>query len=165
VRIEATGGSKRDLDPVTLKPFTANQAAIRDRAAQLVSAPIESLDTLTAPDAYWYAVDEEVTLPVWRIRFNDPARTWVHVDPLTGEFLGAVDARGRAYRWLYDGLHRWDFGPLLGHPPARQLLVWLLSLAGLVISISSIWIAWRRLRRVGRRSGQRDFARTASEAP
>jgi uncharacterized iron-regulated membrane protein len=90
-------------------------------------------------------------LPVWRIKFANRARTWVHIDPLTGELLGAIDARGRAYRWLYDGLHRWDLGPLLAHPPARRMFIWLLSLAGLVVSVSSIWIAWRRLRRPARK--------------
>jgi len=148
IRVEASAGGDAELDPVSLKPFAADESAVRARAARLVpSARIEEIDVLTKPDAYWYAVDDEVALPVWRVKFDDPARTWVHVDPLTGELLGAIDARGRAYRWLYDVLHRWDLGPLLAHPPARRLFIWVLSLAGLVISISSIWIAWRRLRR------------------
>jgi uncharacterized iron-regulated membrane protein len=152
LRIEAPGGGDRKHDPAALTPFAADEANIRSRAAHLVpNARIETIEVLTAPDAYWYSVDDEVTLPVWRIKFADRARTWVHIDPVTGEFLGAIDARGRAYRWLYDGLHRWDMGPLLAHPPARQLLIWLLSLAGLVISVTSIWIGWRRLRRPPRR--------------
>jgi uncharacterized iron-regulated membrane protein len=148
VRIDSPQGGQRDLDPGTLKPFAADEEDIRSRAAALVpGARIEAVDVLTASDAYWYAVDDDLRLPVWRVRFADRARTWVHIDPMTGELLGSIDARGRAYRWLYDGLHRWDFGPLLNHPPARQIVIWLLSLAGLVISVSSIWIGWRRLRR------------------
>jgi uncharacterized iron-regulated membrane protein len=122
-----------------------------------------AIEVLTEPDAYWYAVDGEVTLPVWRVKFTDSARTWAHIDPLTGALLGAIDARGRAYRWLYDGLHRWDLGPLLEHPPARRLFIWLLSLAGLVISVSSIWIAWRRLRRPARGGMHPLTARRAPE--
>jgi uncharacterized iron-regulated membrane protein len=152
VRIEAPGNADIDMDPASLRPFAAEQSDIRAGAAQLVPrAPIGSIEVLTEPDSYWYAVDDEVALPVWRIKFADRAHTWVHIDPLTGQLLGSIDARGRAYRWLYDGLHRWDFGPLLAHSPARRLLIWLLSLAGLVISVSSIWIAWRRLRRPARR--------------
>ena len=151
VRIEAPGNADAAVDPVSLKPFAAEQADIRAGAARLVpAAHIASTEVLTEPDSYWYEVDDDVTLPVWRIKFDDPAHTWVHIDPLTGELLGSIDARGRAYRWLYDGLHRWDFGPLLAHSPARRVLIWLLSLAGLVISVSSIWIAWRRLRRPSR---------------
>lgn len=152
VRAEAPGRADLALDPATLKPFSADERAIRARLAGLApNARVESVAVLTRPDAYWYAVDDEVPLPVWRVKFADRARTWVHVDPLTGELLGSIDARGRAYRWLYDGLHRWDLGPLLAHPPARRLFIWLLSLAGLVISVSSIWIAWRRLRRPARK--------------
>lgn len=153
VRIEAPGRKPKYLDPATLQPFAPDRSNIRSRAFALVpGARHVAIDRLTAPDAYWYAVDGEVPLPVWRFIYDDPARTWVHVDPATGELLGAIDARGRAYRWLYDGLHRWDLGPLLAHPPARQLLIWLLSLAGLVISVTSVWIAWRRLRRPLRKS-------------
>jgi uncharacterized iron-regulated membrane protein len=124
---------------------------VRERAASLVpDARIASIAVLTQPDAYWYGVGAPVTLPVWRIKFDDRARTWVHVDPVTGELLGSIDARGRAYRWLYEGLHRLDFGILLGHPPARQVVIWVLSIAGLIISISSVVIGWRRLRREGR---------------
>jgi uncharacterized iron-regulated membrane protein len=152
IRIEALEGGDRNLDPATLKPFSSDQRAIRARAARLIpGGRIASITVLTEPDAYWYSVDDEVPLPVLRIKFDDRARTWAHIDPVTGELLGSIDARGRVYRWLYDGLHRLDFGPLLNHPPARQWMIWLLSLAGLVISISSIWIGWRRLRRPSRK--------------
>jgi uncharacterized iron-regulated membrane protein len=151
LRVEAPGSGDRDLDPTTLRPFNADQSMVRERAASLVpDARIASIAVLTQPDAYWYGVGAPVTLPVWRIKFDDRARTWVHVDPVTGELLGSIDARGRAYRWLYEGLHRLDFGILLGHPPARQVVIWVLSIAGLIISISSVVIGWRRLRREGR---------------
>jgi uncharacterized iron-regulated membrane protein len=151
VRIEAPGTVQQDLDPISLKPFAADRADIRAGAARLLpGAHIAAIDVLTEPDSYWYAVDGEVALPVWRVKFDDRARTWAHIDPVTGELLGSIDARGRLYRWLYEGLHRWDFGPLLAHSPARRGLIWLLSLAGLLISVSSVWIGWRRLRRPSR---------------
>jgi uncharacterized iron-regulated membrane protein len=151
LRAEAPGDADTDVDPVSLKPFAADQADILRGAVGLVpGAHIAALDVLTAPDSYWYAVDDEAKLPVWRVRFDDRAHTWAHIDPLTGQLLGSIDSRGRLYRWLYDGLHRWDFGPLLAHSPARRVLIWLLSLAGLMISVSSIWIGWRRLRRPSR---------------
>jgi uncharacterized iron-regulated membrane protein len=148
VRTEARGAAERDFDPVSLKPFIGDQNVIRARVASLVPrGRIAEIDLLTAPDAYWYAVDDDVKLPVWRVKFTDPPQTWVHVDPMTGELLNSIDARGRAYRWLYDGLHRWDFGPLQDNTLVRQMVIWLFSIAGLVISVTSVWIGWRRLRR------------------
>lgn len=44
------------------------------------------------------------------------------------------------FRWLIIG-HRW-----LGHRPAWDALLWLLSLCGIVVSIGSIVIGGRRLR-------------------
>ena len=154
VRIEQPGAAVRHLDAATLAPYALDEAAMHDRARGLVPAARHVVaERLTASDAYWYSVGTAVPLPVLRFKFDDAARTWVHVDPATGELLGGIDARGRLYRWLFDGLHRWDFGPLLRHEPARQLWIWLLSLAGLVISVTSIWIAWRRLRRPARITG------------
>jgi hypothetical protein len=84
---------------------------------------------------------------VLRFRFGDPAETWVHIDPATGDILGGSDTRRRTYRWLFDLFHRWDWGPLLRHPPARDLLIWLMSIAGLISSVTAVYVGWRRLRR------------------
>jgi uncharacterized iron-regulated membrane protein len=83
---------------------------------------------------------------VVRVRFDDPARTWVHLDPATGRLLGSIDSRGRAYRWVYDLLHKWDLNVLTLNRPVWDALLWMLSLVGIVTSISGVWIGWRRLR-------------------
>ncbi len=62
-------------------------------------------------------------LPILRLRFDDPARTWLQIYPTTGELLEVLDDRGRLYRWLFDLLTR--------HRPAWDIGMWLLSLAGL----------------------------------
>lgn len=149
LRIERPDAPDRLLDAATLAPPAPDEnGIIRAAAAALVpGARLVAADRLTTSDAYWYAVDGDVPLPVLRLRFDDAAATWVHVDPRSGAILGATDARGRLYRWLFGLLHRWDLGPLLAHPPARELLVWLASLAGLVTSVSAIRIGWARLRR------------------
>ncbi|HSJ78981.1 MAG TPA: PepSY domain-containing protein, partial [Erythrobacter sp.] len=101
------------------------------------------------PDAYWYAVRGDVPLPVLRVKFDDDAATWVHIDPASGDILGEADAKRRTYRWLFDLFHRWDLNLLLGTPPARDLLIWLMSLAGLISSATAVVVGWRRLRRPG----------------
>ncbi|GAB7541987.1 hypothetical protein [Cupriavidus sp. CuC1] len=74
--------------------------------------------------------------------------TWACIDPDTGNLLGR---RRRAYRWLFNAAHSWDFGWLLRHRPAWDAAVWLLSLAGLVVCASGVVIGWRRLFRGRRR--------------
>lgn len=107
---------------------------------------------LTKPDDYWYTVGDVPQLPVLRLRFSDPDRTWLYLEPRTGEVLQRLDTRGRVYRWLFDLLHRWDLGLLLRHYPAREAVIWVASLLGLTTSISAIVLGWRRLLGRGRAS-------------
>ncbi|WP_019832098.1 PepSY domain-containing protein [Sphingomonas sp. PR090111-T3T-6A] len=141
-------GTRDVRDAATLAPAPQEEAAIERAAGPLVPAGrLVRAERLTAPDAYWYEVGGLPRLPVLRLRFDDPARTWLHVDPGTGEILERLDARGRAYRWLFDLLHKWDLNLLTLHRPLWDALLWLLSAVGLVTSVSGVWIGWRRLKR------------------
>ncbi|HKX79899.1 MAG TPA: hypothetical protein VJM34_15385 [Novosphingobium sp.] len=134
----------------TLRAFNTSSAILTHAAARLLpGASIASTQMIKQPDAYWYGTDELTDFPVLRIMFNDPARTWVHLDLRTGELLGSVDARGRLYRWLFDMLHKWDLNILTYHRPSWDALLWILSLPGLTISVSGVWIGTKRLRSTG----------------
>ena len=87
-------------------------------------------------------------LAVWRAVFDDAAQTWYHIDPVTGDILGRLDATRRGYRWVFNALHSLDFPWLLAHRPTWDILVWLLSMAGLIVSVSGVVIGWRYLRRI-----------------
>ncbi|MBA9070257.1 hypothetical protein FHR71_004023 [Methylobacterium sp. RAS18] len=112
----------------------------------LQDAPITRTTLLEAEDAYWYSHHQTRQLPVLRVEFADPESTWLHIDPATGEVLGGLDHSGRIRRWLFNGLHTLDFVVLLARRPAWDVMVWLLSTAGLIISLSGIVLGWRRLR-------------------
>ena len=141
-------GRRTVLDAASLTPSRPAGKAIMMAAGRLEGfAPLLSIDRLTAPDAYWYAVGKLPQLPVLRLRFADPARVWLYIDPATGEILTTVDQRQRMYRWAFDLLHKWDLSMLTLHRPAWDVLIWLFSIAGVVTSISGIWLGWKRLSR------------------
>ena len=98
-------------------------------------------------DVYWYSHHRKRPLPVLRVQFDDPNRSWLFIDPATGEIAGLSDSSARTYRWLFNFLHDYDLPILLRNQPARDILVWLLSIAGLVISVSGVVIGWRTLAR------------------
>jgi uncharacterized iron-regulated membrane protein len=124
---------------------------------------IVSHKLLTEDDLYWYSHHTARVLPVLRLVFNDPAATWVHIDPVTGQVLNISDESARYRRWLFNFLHDFDLPVLLQNRPLRDILIWLLSAAGLVISVSGVVIAWRHLSKVSARRALRRQARLASE--
>ncbi|WP_213775196.1 PepSY domain-containing protein [Bradyrhizobium sp. dw_78] len=97
-------------------------------------------------DAYWYSHHNERALPVLRVGFDDAARSWFYIDPRNGDVLGRIDDSRRTYRWLFNALHSLDFPLLLRYRPAWDIVMWLLSLTGMIVSASGIVIGWRRLR-------------------
>lgn len=148
VQLRDQRGESTLLDPRTMATPAIAADDIR-RAAQryLPGAGVAELSLLAREDAHWYSHHQKRTIPVWRVVFDDEAATWLHVSPTTGQILGLSDQRSRTRRWLFNGLHSLDFPWLIHHRPAWDLVVWLLSIAGTVISISGVVLGWRRLRK------------------
>lgn len=140
--------SKRTvLDAETGAPATVTREQLIENARLLVpGANLREAVLLTSEDAYWYSRREPRRLPVLRVKFDDPLATWIHIDPATGALLGRMQAGDRVNRWLFNALHSFDFAWLRSHRPAWDVVMWTLSCAGLVISLSGVVIGWRRLR-------------------
>ncbi|MDO9103708.1 MAG: PepSY domain-containing protein [Methylovulum sp.] len=100
-------------------------------------------------DSYYYARPDqglvEKPLPVLVVTLADAAGTRVYVDPQDGKLLAKVDRSARILRWAYSALHHWDFGWLKYRPLWD---VWMVTwvLFGLVLSVSSGVIGWKRLK-------------------
>jgi hypothetical protein len=60
--------------------------------------------------------------------------------------LGRSTSIDRVERWLYNGLHSLDFRFLLDYRPLWDIVVIILSIAGLVFCWTSMVIGWRRLK-------------------
>jgi len=138
----------RVLDPMSGASSPLGDAQIFAAATRLMpDARMTMQQRLLTEDAYWYSHHTRRVLPVLRAGFDDAAQSWFHIDPRTGDILGRSDRGRRTYRWLFNALHSLDFHALIAHRPAWDIVVWLLSLLGLVISTSSVVIGWRRLMR------------------
>jgi len=85
-------------------------------------------------------------LPMLRVRFDDQAATWLHIDPYSGTVIEQLDQRRRAVRWVFKLLHSWDWLPLLQRPLLRDGLLLAFSAGMLVIAVSGVLLGWRRLR-------------------
>ncbi len=129
------------------RPFRFTDAALVQAARRMLpDTRLEFARRLTAQDAYWYSHHNDRPLPVVRVAFADPAATWIHIDAKTGLVAGETNRSGRTYRWLFNALHSLDFKLLIQARPAWDVVVWLLALAGLIVSVTGVVIGWRRLK-------------------
>jgi len=108
--------------------------------------PIESYELLSDYDAYYYSQTGQASLPVLRVKFDDPERTWYYVDPKTGAMLAAVHRFSRLERWLFNGLHSLDFGFWHDKRPLWDIGMILLSLGALATSLIGMFVGFKRLR-------------------
>ncbi len=143
-------GSAREVQHLLAAGETESLAQrIEGRAAKLIpGSSILDWQRLDSYNLYYYSRHNSARpLPVLRVKFDDPEATWFHIDPSTGQILSRLTERRRVQRWVYQGLHTYDFNLLISNRPAWD--VWMIFLCGFVFvfSVTSVVIAVRYLMR------------------
>lgn len=113
--------------------------------------PIDGVRWMDDYDAYYYDRDRRRSLPVLRVRYGDPQRTWLYFDPRHGIIARKEERLSRLNRWLYHGFHSFDFPFLYYRRPLWDIVVIALSAGGLMLAASTITASWRRLKRRAKR--------------
>ena len=120
-------------------------------AIAMPGVAIDGLQWMDEYDAYYYDRDGRLSLPVLRVRYGDPQHTWLYFDPRRGTVVRKEERLSRVNRWLYHGLHSFDFPWLYYRRPLWDVLVIAFSAGGIVLSATTLTASWRRLRRHARR--------------
>jgi len=151
---ETTGNSVFLNDRGELaQPFPASFLVDAARRA-VPNGRIVDSSQLPGYDSYYYDRDRLSPLPVLRVRFDDPAATWLYIDPVRGVLMARFDRSARFDRWVYHGLHSLDFPFLWPYRPWWDLVVIVLCTGGLVVSVSGVVIGYQRLRSYVTSKGQ-----------
>jgi hypothetical protein len=119
--------------------------------AVMPEAPIDGMQWMDDYDAYYYDRDRRRSLPVLRVRYGDPQRTWLYFDPRHGTIARKEERLSRINRWLYHGFHSFDFPFLYHRRPLWDVVVLVSSAGGLALSATTLTASWRRVRRSARR--------------
>ena len=128
-------------------PLDAQRLRERLRAA-LPAVPIVGATELESYDGYYYGRGpDRPPLPVIRVRFDDPMRTWIYVDPVANRIVGSVHRYSRLERWLFNGLHSLDFAFWYDRRPLWDIGLLVLMLGGLASSGVGLWLGIARVRR------------------
>ena len=133
-----------------------NADADADALRVLVSAAIPALQpqahieqqrVITQYDSWYYSHHNRYRpLPVLEVRFDDAEQSWYHIDLTSGAVVQRLTNTDRWARWLYNGLHSFDFAPLFQLRPLWDATLILLLLCGLAFSLTAVVIGWRRVR-------------------
>jgi len=115
--------------------------------AAIPAATVTEVTVLESYDNYYYSRGNQLPLPVLRVKFDDPAASWIYVDPERSELLTVVSKWSRVERWLYNGLHSLDFAFWYHQRPLWDIGVILLLLGGLGTSVLGLYFGLRRLGR------------------
>lgn len=151
-----TGIIAADDQAVTNRPVVmVSESELLSAAAKLLpDYKIVRVTRLDEYDNYYYARQPhnmnghiERRLPVLRVEFDDPANTWVHLDPYNASVFNRLDDTSRVRRWLFNFLHSFDLRGFVDNRPLWDVSLILLSLGGFILCISGVVIGWRRLRR------------------
>ena len=116
----------------------------------MAGVPMEDAMWLNEYDNYWRSRDNSRALPVLRVRYLDPQRTWLYLDPSHGT-MSKQERITRINRWAYAALHEFDLPWLYRQRPLWDIVLILVSIGGAVLSFTTLWPMCKRLARHGRR--------------
>ena len=98
-------------------------------------------------DAYYLDRRRQRPLPVILARLNDPEQSRYYIDPKTGRVAGNYSASNWVSRWIYHGLHSFDFPWLYNYRPLWDIVVITFMVGGTALCVTSLILAWRVLGR------------------
>jgi uncharacterized iron-regulated membrane protein len=124
--------------------FSHNQLIEHAKQLQAGQA-ITSIAVLHHGDLYYRSSPTKSIVPVLRVQFNDQQHTSYYIDPNTSNIVSSVDDKSRLYRWLFHALHRLDIPPLSQFELPRQVVIWMLSALGIVLTLAGVNIGLKRL--------------------
>lgn len=144
----ASQGAGADSESVTVR---LTEGEIVEAASGLMKGlrPV-SVTLLENGDAYHYQRHETATPfrpSVYRLEYGDSEKTTIDVDPATGGLLRRHTQASRLHRWLYHGLHSFDFPPIWPHRPLWDVVVLTLLSGGFALSITGVVAGLRRSRK------------------
>lgn len=154
---------KRHADGWEPAPWLEERALERAVGRALPGFAVSRLETLEQGDSYYYERPRKEKFrpfPVYRVDLQGPQALTLYVEPRTGEVFLRHSAGSKLRRWLYNGLHSFDFQPLIRRP-WWDILVIALSLAGAALSGTGVALSWRWLRKKFIPGTKRTFRRTA----
>jgi hypothetical protein len=85
--------------------------------------------------------------PAFKIKLNDTSKTWLYINPATGEEIRRLTKNQRIHRWLYRFLHTFDLAILKKSDGIRKTILFILSIFGMAVSFTGLLLSIKWLNR------------------
>lgn len=113
------------------------------------SDSIVSIERLKVYDNYYYDRHNNKILPIFKATTNDQIA--YYIDPSNGKVLLRSDITNKLERWLYHGLHSWDFRFLTNNRPLWDMVMIILLLGGTSVCATATGLGVKFIRRKRRK--------------
>lgn len=136
----------QDTNLVALSQYSIEK--VSNYAKEVLGNTPFKLDLQTASDYYYMAsAMYYLPCPAYKITIEDEEKTWLYINPSTGEIAKKLTKQRRISRWIYRALHTFDFLKLSVGDIWRQTLLVILSLAGFIISLTGLILSTKWFKR------------------
>ncbi len=116
-------------------------------AEAMPGVPLMAVREVRSYENYYISREGKLPLPAYYFEYADAERSMHYIDAASGMLVESYVTKSRWNRWLYHGLHSMDLPWLYANRPSWDLAVILPMLGGCALCVSSVWIAWVRVKR------------------
>jgi hypothetical protein len=124
-----------------------DQEEIKNKLSAATGLVVKEFSELQEYDRYYIDKWNKRPLPVYKAKMEDEIGTLLYVNAHTGEVIYKYTTLNKWERWLYHGLHSFDFPWLLKYRPAWDIVMWIMGLGGLAVSITGVVLTYKWLKR------------------
>lgn len=123
------------------------ESLIRDAVASAWPGTGITIERPSESDVYANLRSGALPRSTVRAILDDREKTWVHVDAASGRIVSVMDRSRRVYRWLYNGLHSFDFPGLVQSRPIWDIAMLIPLSAGFLFSVTALVLGIKRIRK------------------
>lgn len=135
-----------EANPLRIRRELFSTESLMTRMKEAVpGVPIVESELLSDYDSYYYSRNREAPLPVLRVKFDDPGKTWFYIDPAMSRIVSGATRISRIQRWIYTGFHDLDFSFWYYRRPLWDIGLIVLSLGGIGSSLIGLCIGFKRV--------------------
>ena len=134
-----------DASANNITPLLLTEKVVKDKYTSQHKEPI-TLSVMTEYDNYYVDRKNKLPLPVYKVDVSDADKTTYYVNPQTGD-VRSFTTKGRMQKWMYQGLHSFNFKFLAEHPILWNIVMWVTMIGGTLVSLSGVLLSYKYLRR------------------